>query len=551
MAIRNQHWYSINEGISYPVDEKATGVDDAGMLIQNNIITDLYLRWPSTLGAYAFISSISVTKNLVSVTFLSSTTTAGDEFKPLAVISVARPVTEGRQYALNAQVDGVNGWIVFGSGANSATTYSARFATAQQTFLTVRAAKTYSPLAISGVKTIAAAGLLSDIVRLRGTAPVEIVGETRDIDGVLRTVAVVRLVDTSVEATRNNTTTQGATSVFRQFAGPCGARPDSNTCTKPPIEFVNSVAPDCDGLLTIEIKGFALAARLDGECGVVIDATVGLFDACLPPQIPNSAGLLPSQYTEQNIIPPEPPPEPPVEPLPSESLISVINLPYYEGFADGSADMFAPAAASGPWEVIITTGDTTRPSWLSQSLSDSLSIGDPIQYALASTSSATRNITLWQGFVVQSVFRRVLIHTRMRTGVIGAKHNTGLVLNYRPHATVAGLYEYHVVILNYDTQSLRIYRFNGLQLLSVITDVYVPGIKLDDWYSLAVTVLPGTTTEETSLYVELQGLTVPTISATVGPVLVNNYRSSTGYFGFYADKAISEFGYFYLEEVNG
>ena len=109
MAIRNQHWYSINEGISYPVDEKATGVDDAGMLIQNNIITDLYLRWPSTLGAYAFISSISVTKNLVSVTFLSSTTTAGDEFKPLAVISVARPVTEGRQYALNAQVDGVNG----------------------------------------------------------------------------------------------------------------------------------------------------------------------------------------------------------------------------------------------------------------------------------------------------------------------------------------------------------------------------------------------------------------------------------------------------------
>lgn len=445
----------------------------------------------------------------------------------------------------------MSGWIVFGSGANSVTTYNARFATAQQTFVTVRAAKPYAPLAVSGIKAIAAAEFLSDIVSLRGTAPVEVVGETREIDGVMRTVAVVRLVDTSVEGTRNNTTTQATTSVFRQFAGPCGARPDSNTCEKPPIEFINSVAPDCDGLITIEVKGFALMARLDGECGIVIDATVGLFDACLPPQLPDSAGLLPSQYAEQNIIPPVPPPEPPVVPLPSESLISIVNLPYYEGFADGSADMFVPVATSGPWEIITTTGDITRPSWLSQSLSDSLSIGDPIQYALASTSSATRNITLWQGFDVQTVFRRILIHTRMRAGVTGAKHNTGLVLNYRPHATVAGLYEYHVVILNYDAQTLRIYRFNGLQLLSVIAEVYVPGIRLDDWYSIAVTVLPGTTTAETSLYIELQGLSVPTIAATVGPVLVTNYRTSTGYFGFYADKAISEFGYFYVEEVNG
>jgi hypothetical protein len=310
------------------------------------------------------------------------------------------------------------------------------------------------------------------------------------------------------------------------------------------------VGPDCNGRITIEVKGFALTARIDNECGVVIDATVGLFDACLPPQLPSSAGLLPSQYVEQNILPPEPPPEPPVTPLPSESLVSVGTLPYYEGFTDASADMFVAIPSSGPWVIVETLGDDTRPSWLSQSLSDSLSVGDPVQYALTSTSNALRNITLWQGFDAQTVFRRITIHTRMRAGVPGGKRNTGLVLNYRPSTTTAGLYEYYVVVLSQDTQSIRMYRYNGIQLLSVIAEVFVPGITLDDWYRIVVTIMPGVSTDATNISIVVAGLTVPGISTTIGPVSVLNYRPSTGYFGFYADRAVTEFGYFLLEEVN-
>ena len=87
MAIRNQHWYSLNEGIAYPVDEAATSVDDAGLRMQNNIITDLHLRWPGGLGHYAFISSLTVTDTLVSVTFLVSYALDVAVLKPLAVIS--------------------------------------------------------------------------------------------------------------------------------------------------------------------------------------------------------------------------------------------------------------------------------------------------------------------------------------------------------------------------------------------------------------------------------------------------------------------------------
>lgn len=550
MAIRNQHWYSINEGISYPIDETATCIADNGAQVQNNIITDLYLRWSSAQGMYAFVSSITVTNTLVSVTFLTSTALEGGVLKPLAVISVPRPVTEGRQYALNSQVAGASGWIVFGSGVSSETKYSARFSTPTQTLLTVRAAKPYTPPAVSGIKTNVAANYLTNLVKLRANSPLEIVGEDREIDGVLRTVAVVRLVDTSIETARTDANIGNTVSVFRQFAGPCGARPDSNTCDKAPIEFINAVGPDCNGRITIEVKGFALTAKIADECGVIIDATVGLFDACLPPQLPSSAGLLPSQYVEQNILPPEPPPEPPVTPLSSESLVSVGALPYYEGFTDASADMFVAIPTSGAWQIVTTTGDDTRPSWLSQSLSDSLSVGDPTQYALASTSSALRNITLWQGFDAQTVFRRVTIHTRMRAGISGSKHNTGLVLNYRPSTTTVGLYEYYVVVLSQDTQSIRMYRFNGVQLLSVLGEVFVPGIAVDDWYRIVVTILPGASTDATNISITLSGLTLPGISATIGPVSVLNYRPSTGYFGFYADRAVTEFGYFLLEEVN-
>ena len=547
MPIRNQHWYSINEGIAYPIDETASCVADDGSIVQNNIITDLYLRWPSTLGEYAFISSLTVTDTLVSVTFLVSTALVDGIIKPLAVLSVTRAVTEGRQYALNAQVEGVSGYIVFGSGASSATKYRARFTSPTQTLLTVRAAKPYTPLAVSGIKANVAANYLSGLVRLRANSPLEIVGEEREIDGVLRDVAVVRLVDTAVETVRTNTTTGSTTSVFRQFAGPCGARPDSNTCDKPPIEFINGVGPDCNGLITLEVKGFALTAQIDGECGVIIDSTVGLFDACLPPQLPSSAGLLPSQYVEENILPPYVPPEPPAPPPESESIIVVGGLPYHEGFADQSADMFVAISSSGDWEIVSTTGDNTRPTWVSQSLSESLT---PTQYAFASTSNSKRNITLWQGFDTQTVFRRVSVHTRMRYGSASAKHNTGIVLNYRPSDAYVGAYEYYVVVLNYDNQTLKLYRYNGIQLLTVTPDVFVPGIMLDDWYELSVTILPGSPTNNTNITISLTGLTVPAISATIGPVSVSSYRPSTGYFGFYADRAVTEFGYFLLEEVN-
>ena len=138
----------------------------------------------------------------------------------------------------------------------------------------------------------------------------------------------------------------------------------------------------------------------------------------------------------------------------------------------------------------------------------------------------------------------------MRYGSASAKHNTGIVLNYRPSDTYVGAYEYYVAVLNQDDQTLKLYRYNGIQLLAVTADVFIPGITLDDWYELSVTILPGSPTTNTDITITVTGLTVPTVSTTIGPISVSNYRPSTGYFGFYADRAITEFGYFLLEEVS-
>ena len=61
MAIRNNHWYNLNEQRDYPVDDTASALSDDGSRLPSSLIADLRLRWPSALGRYAFISAAAVT----------------------------------------------------------------------------------------------------------------------------------------------------------------------------------------------------------------------------------------------------------------------------------------------------------------------------------------------------------------------------------------------------------------------------------------------------------------------------------------------------------
>ena len=557
--IRNQHWYNLNETRDYPLDDKASAISDHGARLPANIVTDLRVRYPDHLGAYPFISVVAVTPGAVTVAVQVATTmdNVDSSFTPIAVFTVAiQDLEEGRQYAMEAQYPGVFGYIVIGSGAQK--NFTGSFSTPDQTLIAPRAARPHHGLPIPSIGKLTNSSALTGVVQLLGEAPIEIVKESREIDGVEQDVIVIRLLeDAAVPETG-----QTAISVFSQFAGPCGKRPESQSCGPPqPIEFINAVSPDCTGTICLKIKGTVAVGKNLDDCSIIFDSPVGLVDTCVPPFLPDHHGILPSEATPLNIIPPDPiePPLPPDESI-SDSVIVVGELPHCVNFDDYTSDLFAVKEGSwlfadddSPEEICPTPAPPPVPPDESISLSDSYFPPEPGgSYATEGVFSASsRNVTVWQGFDVTTLFRRVTTDIKITAGPPGASHNGGIVINYRPHASAPGLFVYYLAQIDYDFQQVQIMRWNGSLYVPAVS-VPVPGIMLDSWYRMIVSIVPpANNSSAIGITVKVEGIDDPSVSVTVGPLLVNNYRPADGYFGFAAVRSHTRFSFFYLEEFLG
>lgn len=554
MPIRNLHWYDRNEGTKYPLDDQSTAVDDKNKFLPSNIVVDVNLRWPAHLGDYAYLSAVSVTETLVTVVILAAYALDDSGVSPLAVLSVPRPVDQNRVYALLPQVPGVGGWIVFGPGVED-TPYMGRFSRPRQSRLAPRAASRYRPLPVSSVQAIGADSKLTGVVRLSALTPLEIAKEQREIEGVTRDCVVVRLVDGAgadgypVPSQAAEITGYKEQSTFKDFAGPCAGRPESGTCGDPqPIESINGIVPDCDGVLSIEFRGCADVGQIIGnsECGIVVDCGLGLAVACPAPQIPSSDGILTDEYTPVNIEPPVEP-EPPTPTGMSESLVISNILPHLDCFSDGVATDFVVHV--GVWTYI---GDDSlfnpcgddqfkQSASISQGFSLSLSSGrNPV--SLAAESTFSRNVILWEGLDDSTTHRAIQTEVKLVDGPLGSLHNGGVVLNYKLHPTIAGLHVYYLVEVDYESQSLRISKWTGTNF-SPVVPVDLPGIQLNEWYRLYVTVVPDVTTGQTVVTARITTPEDPgAIDATV-VATVNDYAPSTGRFGFGSNRAISYFSY--------
>lgn len=290
MPVRNQEFYNANESRSYPVDDEASRLSDTGERLPNHIIVDLNLRFPSSLGARAKISGLTVTPNVVALVIVSDTN------QPLAAISLPTPIVKYRQYALEAMNDGCGGWVVFGSGIDDQTV-NGRYSALHQGGLMYRCAAPYNVLPTVNVGRLNNTEALTGVVTLRGGGDIEVVkGENYEIpvngdtaNTVLRDVIVIRLKQ-DVAGDRN---------VFEDYAGPCGKRPESGNCDEPePVEFINTVGPDCCGNIDIEFRGCAGVSEVTGGgSGVVIDCSRGLAEVCVAKdRLPAADGTLPNVY---------------------------------------------------------------------------------------------------------------------------------------------------------------------------------------------------------------------------------------------------------------
>lgn len=348
MSIRNNHWYNLNEQRSYPLDDTASCISDNEQRLPSTIIQDIRIRWPSQYGKYAFVSAVSATPYIVTVMIEVSETLDNLDRSSTLIAGITVPRAQllaGQALTLQPFKNYVGGFISFGNFDD--LNFSGYFSSPLQSLLTARAARYVRTPPIPSIGVENTATVLRGVVNFTGVAPMQVVKEPKVIDGVeYENVIVFRLAQPTLEFDQ---ATSLVGSVFSEFAGECGKRVGARACDDPqPIESINGVRPDCDGVLTIEFFGCAIVGRNTADCGIIVDCNLGLSASCDPPYLPALAdGKLPSE-APPILTPPPLLPEPPITPdvSISDSVTTVLALPYCDTFDEGQAFSFTPLGNS-------------------------------------------------------------------------------------------------------------------------------------------------------------------------------------------------------------
>lgn len=273
MPIRNQNWYDLQSTRRYPLHDRATGEDSAGVSLPDNIIVDCYLKYPRTFGRVAFIQSVTVSPGIVTLIVATAENEHSVDASPIAAVSVVKPIQLSKNYAVQPLVPGVVGWFVFGEGAEQ--NFVGRYQNPIQTLLNPGNAQTYATLPITSLKKKGVNSSLTGVINLEVDAPIVIKLGSVVINDSEITALTFSLDRAFADVTYNP---------LAYYLGPCAQRPESGTCPQTPIETINGVTPDCDGNITFEIEpdtGLLLAA-FDGCSGIGIDTDVSLPEVCGP-----------------------------------------------------------------------------------------------------------------------------------------------------------------------------------------------------------------------------------------------------------------------------
>lgn len=249
MALIFQDWMVQNTQRKYPIDDHATGVDDDGGIVREDVIADLHLMVPWA-APHVFVSSIAVTSHAVSVTFLGSTAPAvpadpahpghSGEFVPLALFSAPKPVVPFRNYPLQPVVPGVRGWIAFGGIVASGDTASHKISTPEQGAVCPKAVRVYTPAPVPSVGVQYNPARLTGDITFLAEAPLRI--EER----------MVGVGEESVKAFVFSL--DGTLDTYQAFAPVCFSAPFMGTCGRVPIRAINGVTPDSSGNITLKVK---------------------------------------------------------------------------------------------------------------------------------------------------------------------------------------------------------------------------------------------------------------------------------------------------------
>lgn len=534
MPIRNHNFYNLQHARRYPLDDASTGTDDDGIRLRDNILADLHLRFPNTLGQYAYIGGISITERLVTVTFLAATTP--DEsatFTPLAAITLEKPVIENRHYAVEPLYPGVGGWVVFGNGITEE--FIGRFAVARQTLLLSKCALPYRPLPIPSMGKLFRNTALTGIVNIKAGPDLEIVKESLEISGIARDALVIRL--TGAVLNRNP---------LQEYVSPCEPRPESGNCAKAGVEFINTVPPDCQGNITILFSGMD-AAAFQACGGLAVEHGAELADVCAASDVPaqgpryhDLCELLSSSSSSSSSAAEVPVVISSISESMSSEVLDCDTLPHCESFDHSTAENFVVKIGSFGFEDHDSPGETCMGDVPGSSL---------VLYNKAYVASAgfSRNVSVWDACAYDSSLNKECTLELQLTGAL-PQRNGGMVVNYHildPDG-LARL-EYFLVTLDHNRSKIRVLRFNGTGFIEEFASSVLPLI-LGDWYRIVVTTTSVSLTQ-VSLNVTVSGVSNTSFPTTSFSLVSTKFLPDDGLFGVGSNNAYTRFSFFHLKEL--
>lgn len=547
MPIRNQNWYDLQASRRYPLDERSTGLDDAGQFIHDDILVDCHIRFPEPLGQYMFVQGITVSPNIVTVVFGVAVDLADTAPTSVAAISLPRNTPQNVNHSVVPLVAGVAGWIAFGPGLDEE--FVGRYSTPLQTLISQRCARPYRPLPISSLGKLNVATSLTGIVTLSAQNPVT-------ATYIPKTAANALTVEnTPVDSILFQL--EGETQAFnplKEFLGTCGQRPESGTCPRPPIATINGISPDCNGNIDLVFNGVS-AAVFENCGGVAVTSDTGLADACAagderrrpPPQ----DECTPGSESADDIIWYDPPTALPFEVpdvVSSESvdedavLAECATMPLCRDFTTGAAADFAVREGLFVFESVSAPEVCNPPSYLVATPENELTN----HYVYTAANIAGRNLSLFKNCASDWAINRT-VTAELQITATGLQRNGGVLFNYiRGNAGLGIPTRYLVATLDANAAKLRLLRFNGSNFVNEYSAPF--SVVVGAWYRVSAT--PVAIQSEGAVLVNIAAAAVDdSVSPVSFSLLVAQYGDPIGLAGLFSAASYTRFNKFTIENT--
>lgn len=587
MSIRNLNWYNLQATRRYPLDDSASGEADTGASLPNDILADLHLRFPATLGDYCYVQGVTVSAGIVTVLFGVSASLDA-EGATIAAVSLPKPVAPNVHYPVQDLAGGVAGWVVFGVGVQ--TTFADRYPSPRHTLLARRCARAYRPLPIVDIGKLNISTALSDEVTLNGTTPLAITPKQLTINGRQVTALVFQLNQNDASLSYNP---------LSYFLGSCGPRPESGTCPKEPIETINGVTPDCDGNINIQFEN--LIGEKFADCGGIDVLTplslaqicagstynrpVFYKDLCCPAEVESieARDQLPVASLKVGTIIKTTLPTPaywkvmtivgdtvtwqettetdaicgwpdPTAVIPADVILNITTVQDYPTLALPVCVDFCSCGLSPLFDVrrgVFEVQKTTAPFGCApcseavdepETIEDRTAVYSKNTYAAVDSSSL--NIATLKNTASDWAFGKT-ITVQLKLSADGLDRNGGVVINYH-HEPINGTTQirYLAAVLDVSRGQLRLLRYIN-NTFTVETQEFF-NVKTNVWYDLSVTtIFNGTNVALTVAARELDGTNGATINTTISP---EQYGTPMGAFGLYASRAFTYFNKLTIDE---